>query len=119
MMAIFNAPLDLDSHEDRAVECAKDIQLNMQELNKELTAKGIDPVAIGIGINTGYAVIGNMGSDARFDYTAIGDAVNTAARFESATKAVGVDLIIGESTKQNCKTKLVKGKSKSLEINTL
>tara|TARA_R110000744_G_scaffold323801_2_gene429681 strand:- start:99 stop:1865 length:1767 start_codon:yes stop_codon:yes gene_type:complete len=126
MMAIFNAPLDLDSHEDRAVECAKDIQLNMQELNKELTAKGIDPVAIGIGINTGYAVIGNMGSDARFDYTAIGDAVNTAARFESATKAVGVDLIIGESTKQNCKTKLnllkpieVKGKSKSLEIYTL
>ena len=67
-----------------------------------------------------------MGSDSRFDYTAIGDAVNTAARFESATKQVGVDLIIGESTKQNSRIKLnllkpieVKGKSKFLEIYTL
>ena len=126
MMAIFNAPLDQDSHEEKAIDCAKDIQKNMEELNIELATMDIPPVAIGIGINTGYAIIGNMGSEQRFDYTAIGDAVNTAARFESATKAVGVDLIIGESTKQNCKTKLnllkpieVKGKSKSLEIYTL
>ena len=125
MMAIFNAPLDQDFHEDKAIECAKSIQKNMEKLNIELATMDIPPVAIGIGINTGYAIIGNMGSESRFDYTAIGDAVNTAARFESATKAVGVDLIIGESTKQNSKTKLnllkpieVKGKSRALEIYT-
>ena len=118
MMAIFNAPLDLEEHEHRAVLTAIEIQKNIKEADIG--------VEIGVGVNTGYAVIGNMGSASRFDYTAIGDAVNTAARFESATKQVGVDLIIGESTKQNCKIKLnllkpieVKGKSKSLEIYTL
>ena len=126
MMAIFNAPLDLDNHEDAAIRCAEDICKNMVKLNTELQAEGLPSIAIGIGINTGEAVIGNMGSDSRFDYTAIGDAVNTAARFESATKQVGVDLIIGESTKQNSRIKLnllkpieVKGKSKFLEIYTL
>jgi adenylate cyclase len=66
-----------------------------------------------------------MGSDSRFDYTAIGDAVNTAARLESSTKEVGKDLIIGLNTKQKSKFKLkllkpikVKGKAKSLEIYT-
>ena len=98
MMAIFNAPLDLDHHENKAIDCAKDIQRNMDILNDELLEKGIKPVAIGIGINTGYAVIGNMGSEQRFDYTAIGDAVNTGARLESGTKDAGVDLLIGYNT---------------------
>ena len=98
MMAIFNAPLDLEHHENKAIDCAKDIQKNMEALNDELIEKGIKPVAIGIGINTGYAVIGNMGSEQRFDYTAIGDAVNTGARLESGTKDAGVDLLIGYNT---------------------
>ena len=117
MMAIFNAPLDLEEHEHKAVLTAIEIQKNIKEADIG--------VEIGVGVNSGYAVIGNMGSASRFDYTAIGDAVNTAARFESATKQVGVDLIIGESTKQNCKIKLnllkpieVKGKSTALEIYT-
>jgi len=58
----------------------------------------LPPIAIGIGINSGEAVIGNMGSESRFDYTAIGDAVNTGARLESATKEAGFDLLIGEGT---------------------
>ena len=98
MMAIFNAPLDLEHHENKAVDCALDIQRNMKVLNDELVEKGIKPVTIGIGINTGYAVIGNMGSEQRFDYTAIGDAVNVGARLESGTKDTGVDLLIGYNT---------------------
>jgi adenylate cyclase len=98
MMAIFNAPLDLEHHESKAIDCALDIRRNMEVLNDELIEKGIKPVAIGIGINTGYAVIGNMGSEQRFDYTAIGDAVNTGARLESGTKDAGVDLLIGYNT---------------------
>jgi len=124
MMAIFNAPLDQLNHETKAIDCALDIIKNMEELNKEFKDKGIPPVAIGIGINTGKAVIGNMGSESRFDYTAIGDAVNTGARLESATKDVGVDLLIGESTAMfNSKHQLklideisVKGKEKSLKV---
>ena len=85
MMAIFNAPLDLPEHENIAINCAKDILINMQELNIELEKEGLPSIAIGIGVNSGDAIIGNMGSETRFDYTAIGDAVNTAARLESAT----------------------------------
>ena len=79
MMAIFGAPLDLENHEDWAIKCAKKIQLNMIELNKEFEAEGLPAIQIGIGINSGEAIVGNMGSDQRFDYTAIGDAVNIAA----------------------------------------
>ena len=125
MMAIFNAPIDLKNHEDKAIECALEIQNNMIQLNIELVKEGLPSIAIGIGINSGEAIIGNMGSDQRFDYTAIGDAVNTAARLESSTKEVGKDLIIGQNTKQKSKFKLkllkpikVKGKAKALEIYT-
>ncbi len=118
MMAIFNAPLDLKNHENKAVVAAIEIQKNIKEAD-------ID-VAIGVGVNTGYAVIGNMGSESRFDYTAIGDAVNTAARLESATKEVGEDILIGENTKKSCGIKLnllepikVKGKKDALNIYTI
>ena len=126
MMAIFNAPLDLDKHENKAIDCALDIQKNMETLNLEMAEKNLPPVAIGIGINTGYAVIGNMGSEQRFDYTAIGDAVNTGARLESGTKEAGVDLLIGYNTaiKSDYKLKLlepltVKGKEKPLKVYTI
>jgi adenylate cyclase len=118
MMAIFNAPIDIPDHEQAAVLCAKEIQdkIKMADLGIE----------IGIGINTGTAVIGNMGSDTRFDYSAIGDCVNTAARLESATKEVGVDILIGESTANKLQIELkllkpikVKGKEKPLVIYTI
>ena len=120
-MAIFNSPLDVDEHEKRAVACARDIRTCIRLLQTELP----EPVAIGIGVNTGEAVVGNMGSDTRFDYSAIGDAVNTAARLESATKEAGVDILIGERTAQKvdgCSlhdTIKVKGKAKALKVYTI
>ena len=117
MMAIFNAPMDLLHHESIAVECAKEIQENI--------IKADIGVEIGVGVNTGEAVIGNMGSDTRFDYSAIGDAVNTAARLESATKEAGVNILIGEETEKYSGITLkplkpikVKGKEKPLKIYT-
>ena len=125
MMAIFNAPLDLVNHPRAACDCAKDIVKNMEALNTELQAEGLPPIAIGIGVNTGEAVIGNMGSESRFDYTAIGDAVNCGARLESATKEAGVDILIGEKTESLCGYYLqeldpmpVKGKAKPLRVFT-
>ncbi len=121
-MAIFNAPLEIDEHEKRAIACAQDMKTAIHKLQKTLT----EPVAIGIGVNSGEAVIGNMGSDTRFDYSAIGDAVNTAARLESATKEVGEDILIGENTAKNCNFELkslkpikVKGKKDYLKIYTV
>ena len=117
MMAIFNAPIDLDKHEEAAVLCAKEIQDKVK-----ISGLGIE---IGVGVNTGFAVIGNMGSDTRFDYTAIGDCVNVAARLESGTKDAGVDILIGQETAKNCSFELkslkdlkVKGKAKALKIYT-
>jgi adenylate cyclase len=118
MMAIFNAPMDLADHETKAIKTALEIKKNMQEADL-----GIE---IGIGINTGEAVIGNMGSDTRFDYTAIGDAVNLAARLESSTKEVGEDIVIGHSTAINSTMPTifldpihVKGKEKEIIIYTI
>ena len=125
MMAIFNAPIDMEHHETKALACAIDIQNNMELLNIELKSAGIPSVQIGIGINTGYAVIGNMGSNTRFDYTAIGDAVNIAARLESGTKAAGVDLLIGQNTEKGIEFDLIplepisaKGKKEKLQVYT-
>jgi adenylate cyclase len=118
MMAIFNAPVDLDMHEDRAILSAIEIKRKMKEANL-----GID---IGIGINSGTVMLGNCGSDDRFDYTAIGDAVNLAARLESSTKEVGKDIVIGYDTIKNTniyveklKPIKVKGKAKDIEIYTV
>ena len=126
MMAIFNAPLDQADHEEQAIDCGLQIIENMEALNQEMKQEGLPEIAIGIGINSGNAVIGNMGSESRFDYTAIGDAVNTAARLESATKEQKVDLLIGESTSKASVKMLnlvneiyVKGKEKGLRVYTL
>ena len=134
MMAIFNAPLDQDFHQTRAVETALEIQRNMIDLNVELKEQGLPEIVIGIGIHTGEAVIGNMGSESRFDYTAIGDAVNTAARLESSTKEYKVDLLISEATmleldqRQEWVTDyslrfvneiFVKGKTKGIKVYTI
>ena len=125
MMAIFNAPLDLQDHAKAAVDCAIEIIQNIKELATELQLERLPEIAIGIGINTGPAAIGNMGSETRFDYTAIGDAVNVAARLESATKERKVDLLISETTESLCGYNLkelepvtVKGKVFPLKIYT-
>jgi len=121
-MFIFGAPLDCEDHETKAVQAAIDIQKGIAELNKTLST----PVAIGVGVESGEAVVGNMGSDTRFDYSAIGDPVNTAARLESATKDVGKDILVGYRTAKNCKIVLkllkpinVKGKRHKLAIWTV
>ena len=118
MMAIFNAPIDVPDHENKAIQAAQKIKQDMAEANL-----GIE---IGIGINTGEAVVGNMGSDTRFDYSAIGDAVNLAARLESSTKEVGEDIVIGYNTaiKSAISLKLlksihVKGKKEKIQIFTI
>jgi adenylate cyclase len=98
LMAFWNAPLDVPDHAARAVAAGRRMIAAVAALNEDFAREGIAPLSIGIGINTGTCIVGNMGSGARFDYSAIGDAVNLAARLEGMTKDHGVPLIAGEAT---------------------
>ena len=104
LMAFWNAPLDDGRHAVHAVAAALDMLDAMTALNRELEAEAAangtayHALKIGIGINTGDCVVGNMGSSQRFDYSVLGDAVNLASRLEGASKAYGVPLLIGERT---------------------
>lgn len=98
LMAFFGAPLEQPDHSARACRTALGMMANLEVLNRELAASGAPRLAIGIGINTGPVVVGNMGSRMRFDYTVMGDAVNLASRLEGLTKQYGVDILLGELT---------------------
>lgn len=104
IMAFWNAPLDDKDHERHACEAALDMLRRVHELNgvrrKEAEDAGTAflPLNIGIGVNTGQCVVGNMGSDLRFDYSVLGDPVNLASRLEGRSKSYGTPIIIGSKT---------------------
>ena len=87
-MAFWNAPLPCDNHAEMAVKSAIEIEQKTNQLRQEYQEQGLPPINVGTGINTGTCIVGNMGSESRFDYSVIGDSVNLAARLE-ATAARG------------------------------
>jgi len=101
IMAFWNAPRHQENHALLAIRCAYDCINRGPELQQRLLAKGLPPIRWGIGINSGPAVVGNMGSRSRLQYTALGDTVNTAARFCSHAPAFQV--LIGQETYDMCK----------------
>jgi len=128
IMAFWNAPLDDGQHEEHAVQAAIEMQDELLKLNMQLTAEGLPQINIGIGINTGQALVGNMGSEQRFDYSVIGDAVNLASRLESSSKTLGHTVVIGNDTVTAAKLNYnfdyideisVKGKSEKIKVYTL
>ncbi|KQS71435.1 adenylate cyclase [Rhizobium sp. Leaf371] len=105
IMAFWNAPLDVPDHAVRAVQAALAMLEAVEALNARLLAEAMQagrpsppPLRIGIGINTGACIVGNMGSTRRFDYSVLGDSVNLASRLEGESKNYGVPLLIGEAT---------------------
>jgi len=98
VMAIWAAPVDVPDHAARACDVALRMQEALVDLNRKWKAEGKPQIAIGIGINTGAMSVGNMGTQARFDYTVLGDQVNLGARLEALTKEYGVDILVGEAT---------------------
>ena len=134
VMAFWNAPLDDPVHEVNACEAALDMQERVKLLNvqraQEAKEKGTRFVElnVGVGLNTGPCVVGNMGSDLRFDYSVLGDSVNLASRLEGQTKTYGLPIIIGARTAQAVKDKFalievdfitVKGKTEPEVIYTI
>ena len=122
-MAVFNAPLDLEDHAFRALQAAWEMKQGADALQKDIFEKFGRSVQFGIGVNTGYAVVGNIGSKTRMDYTAIGDTVNTSARLESNAKPG--QILLSESTYELVKDKVsvielgeikVKGKEQGITV---
>ena len=98
IMAFWNAPTDQADHRQLAIQAAHSMNEALDQFNNE-AAENIDfKLEIGIGINSGNCIVGNMGSDKRFDYTVLGDAVNLASRLESQSSNYGLHMIIGENT---------------------
>lgn len=98
IMVIFGAPLDDPYQEQHAVLAAIEMQKELRNLCDEWQTNGRQPIKMGIGINSGAAIVGNIGSQDHMEYTAIGDTVNLAARLESATKELGLDIAVSEQT---------------------
>ena len=127
VMAFWNSPVDCPDHEERAVTCAAMMLVALEHLNKELELEeGLCSLGIGIGVNTGPAVVGNMGGKQRFDYSAIGDSVNVASRLEAKSRSYTEDVLIGEATAKAVPHMVeyldsieVKGKSEKLNVFSL
>ena len=127
VMAFWNSPVDCPDHEERAVTCAAMMLVALEHLNKELELEeGLCSLGIGIGVNTGPAVVGNMGGKQRFDYSAIGDSVNVASRLEAKSRSYTEDVLIGETTAKAVPHMVeyldsieVKGKSEKLNVFSL
>jgi adenylate cyclase len=104
IMAFWNAPLDVQRHGREAVKAAVEMRRTLKRLNEQFAAEaaaaGKEPIKIraGVGLNTGIACVGNMGSEERIAYSALGDTVNTASRLESLSPAYFVDLVLSEQT---------------------
>jgi adenylate cyclase len=126
IMAFWNAPLDDKDHQLNACEAALDMLREVDVLNHEREKEALDkgspfiPLNVGVGLNTGSCVVGNMGSDMRFDYSVFGDSVNLASRLEGQSKQYGFPIIVGSNTALAVKDKfaileldfiMVKGKS--------
>ena len=127
-MAFWNAPLDDANHAKNAVKTALLMLKDLEKFNEEISKESVPPFGLGIGINTGRVVVGNMGSVQRFDYTCLGDAVNLASRLEGQSKPYGVKLILGPITAEQVADEYqlieldliaVKGKTEPVKIYTV
>ena len=127
-MAFWNAPLDDKDHALNAVKTGLEMLNDLDKFNEEISKEGIPAFGMGLGINTGDVVVGNMGSSQRFDYTCLGDAVNLASRLEGQSKNYGVRIVLGTKTAEYAKEKYsvvemdtiaVKGKTEGVKVYTV
>ncbi len=102
VMAFWGAPIDDAQHARHAVQAALAMADAVAPLNTQLRERGLPELGVGIGLATGTVCVGDLGSDLRRSYTAVGDAVNIASRIEALTRVYGIDLLLAESTREAC-----------------
>ncbi len=107
IMAIYGAPLEREDHPAMACHSALEMMEELRRLNRKWESEGRTPLDIGIGINTGMMMVGNMGSSQRFDYTVMGDAVNLGSRLEGANKNYRTNILISEFTYERVREEFV------------
>ncbi len=100
ILAFWGAPIHQPDHADRAVRAAFLMVRGMDDVNRRLAELGAPPLAMGVGLHSGRAILGNIGSEKKLDYTVIGDAVNLASRVEGLTKGYGAPLLVTEDTRE-------------------
>jgi adenylate cyclase len=110
MLVVFGAPVDDPLQQDHAIKTAVQMQIALKELHKKWMKKGWPALGMGIGIHTGAAVVGNIGSDKRMDYTSIGDTVNVAFRLEEATRTAKANILVSEAVVEKLRTSYIKRK---------
>jgi adenylate cyclase len=123
VVGIFNAPLDQPDHAERAVKCALAMDAISKDFIAKMASRGMAFGNTRVGVNTGRAIVGNFGGSERFDYTAHGDAINTAARMESVNKHLGTKICIAGTTAAQCPNHyfrpigalILKGKTEAIE----
>jgi len=106
IMAFWGAPIRIPDHARKAVLAAFDMRKQLEVYNRELESKGGKRIDIGIGINTGNVILGNIGSEKKLDYTIIGDNVNLASRMEGLTKEYGAPILVTEPTYEDIKSEI-------------
>ncbi len=107
LMAFFGAPLHIDNPTLSAVKSAIEMRQRLEELNKKWQSEGRAQLDNGIGLHTGYALVGNIGSYKKIDYTAIGDSVNTASRVEGVTKTVGAPILMTQAAREEVEDEVI------------
>jgi adenylate cyclase len=130
IMALFGAPIEQDDHADRALAAAREMtRVRLDRVNAWLVERDIEPFGVGVGINSGPVMAGNVGSEQRLEYTAIGDTCNTAARLEGMTKGTGRTVFLTSATRAMLKRPAndlafvgdlrVRGRSQTLPVWTI
>jgi class 3 adenylate cyclase len=124
LMAYFGAPVEQVDHAERAVRCAVDMQHALGEMNRDLTQRDVPALKMGIGVHSGAAILGDIGTERRREYTIVGDTVNVASRVEQLTKVCDAPILVTEETRRRVTADLnfvavepltVKGKSAPLQ----
>jgi adenylate cyclase len=120
IMALWGAPVEQPNHAELALRCALDMSERLTQLQEKWRGRGVDVLDVGIGINTGEVLIGNIGAPGRkMDYTAIGDHVNLAARVEKLTRQYGARILVTENTVEYAEPVLQKGLFGHMELKEL
>jgi len=107
IMAVFGTPMPIPDHAWASVQSALEMRYRLAEFNEHRMAEGEMPIRIGIGINSGRVVSGNIGSSKRMEFTAIGDGVNLSSRLEGASKQYGCDIVVSEDTFKQCEDRVL------------